>query len=276
MQGVAWLDDKVFVLCLDTNTVFVYTDEDLQNRLESLEFQISGMKKPVDIAACKTSQSLFISDYDEKCLWKVPIPDKHLISDLQLSDAPSKMSIASSSGELLLLSKNTTEENVDIWFIDIYRTLDVVNLRRILLPKELKNPQHLIQTSTGHFVICYEMEIPENWHVPLISKLSRDGDVLHTFNSSLDHPVNLNWPFHLTIDEIDRIFVADHMNHRVIIFDSHLKHAQIVLTDRHRINLPKRLCYIPEKRVLIVGQRSDTLTSASLLNDGSVLVFQFS
>ena len=282
--GVTWLENKIYVLCPEINTVYVYSDQVIENqsddissdhRLEDEEFEIDDMQKPVDVTSCALNKSLFISDYEGKCIVRVQLNDKQQ-DRFQVQGCPWKMS-TSALGELMILTK------ADVcWLLIILRTDDFHEKKNMALPREIMNPEHVVQTLKGQFIICYERELGDfdhrqlHRHVSVISKLSENGEILSTFNSGFDHPVNLNWPSYIALADDDQVFIADRMNHRVLLFDSRLRHAQVLLSnEKNKLCLPNMLCYVKEKRLLIVGQRSPLSVSSESDVFGSVSFFKF-
>jgi len=68
-------------------------------------------------------------------------------------------------------------------------------------------------------------------------------------------PGVLSWPAHVTLAAGDgRVVVADCDNDRVLVLDARLRLERLALTnDDHDITTPRRLCYVDEPGLLLVG-----------------------
>jgi len=89
-----------------------------------------------------------------------------------------------------------------------------------------------------------------------ISELTRGGQmVIRRFIPSHERQ-RLNYPWYLSLDSDDRVFVADHRKNTVILLDCDLKWNRVLCTTREGKEgtwVPFRLCYDEEMKILIVG-----------------------
>src|SRR6218665_3514154 len=90
-----------------------------------------------------------------------------------------------------------------------------------------------------------------------VRELTSDGQtVIRRFVPS-NETQQLNDPLYLSIDSDDQVFVADTVNHRVILLDSDFKWKCILCPtkdkEERKIRSPCCLCYDEEKKHLIVG-----------------------
>ena len=74
--GLARLENKIFVTLKESKTIFAFWEKRPFIRMEHENIEIQGLKDPRDLAASIVDTSLFVSDPDSKCLWKVRVPDK--------------------------------------------------------------------------------------------------------------------------------------------------------------------------------------------------------
>ena len=74
VDGVTWLENKIYVVCRGSNRVHVFPDQEPFDELKEEEIKIEGMKRPWDMSASKVSRSMFISDPGDRCLWRVQMP----------------------------------------------------------------------------------------------------------------------------------------------------------------------------------------------------------
>ena len=283
VAGVTWLENKIYVVCWESNRIFVFSDQKPFDRLEKDEIEIKEMKNPWDITASRGRRSIFISDWDEasKCLWKIQMEDKQ-VSRWKMDGSPYGLSITSSDELLVVVWESDGRD-----YLYIYRSSDVCRLKRISFPMKIKDAFHAVQSSNGNYIILYgtgewiESDEEENAFeggkvikrkkrrrsVNLVSEMTVDGSIVRTFNPSSFESIPSKWnPRHLSIDSDDNIFIADVKGDRVFLLNSQLTDLQILLTkDRHRIVRPSSLCYLREKQQLIVGE------DGSVGNDGETV-----
>ena len=246
IDGVTWLENKIYVVCSLSNRVHVFPDQEPFDELKEEEIKIEGMKQPRDMSASKVSQLIFISDPGDRCLWRVQIPGGG-ISQWVMEGAPGKLSITSWD-ELMV---DVLRE--DRYYLDIFSCLDVTRTQSIFLPTEVKDVQHAVKSSNGNIIISHSTKkIPGMYQ---ISELSIDGlNFIRTFDP---RSMNIkNWvPSHLSFDSDGHLFVANWCHRRVYLMSSQLTDPQILLrTAQHRLRGPQRLCYVREKQQLIMGQ----------------------
>ena len=248
VDGVTWLENKIYVVCRGFNRVHVFPDQEPFDELKEEEINIEGMKDPWDMSASKVSRSMFISDPGDRCLWRVQMPGGG-ISRWKMDGTPGSLSITSSD-ELIVVVRRE-----DRYYLDIFSCSDVTRTQSIPLSTEVHTALHAVQSSSGNIIISHSTENSPS--VYQISELSIDGmNFIRTFDPRSVRSMNIkNWkPNHLSLDDDGQLFVADYHNHRVYLLSSQLSNPQILLkTFKHQLRLPQRLCYVREKQQLIVG-----------------------
>jgi hypothetical protein len=93
--------------------------------------------------------------------------------------------------------------------------------------------------------------------------VSSEGLLLHSYGSEPGDAIGmLNGPGYVSVVRIDdvasiRILVAEYHNARVALFDTNLVLLRIVIAANEEverlIERPRRLCYVAEKGILLVG-----------------------
>ena len=144
------------------------------------------MKQPLDISASKASRSMFISDPDDLCLWRVQMPGGG-ISRWEMDGTPGNLSITSSD-ELIVDVRRE-----DRYYLDIFSCSDVTRTQSIPLPTEVKDVRHAVQSSNGNIIILHSTEnFPDVYQ---ISELSIDGrNFIRTFDPRSVQSMNIkNW-----------------------------------------------------------------------------------
>ena len=256
VYGVAWLENKIYVVCGHSNRVHVYPDREPFDELKDEGIQIREMKEPWDMAASGVSRSIFISDSDNQCIWRIQMPSKE-ISRWKIDGWPHGLSI-NSSDELIVFVHSGRS---DRYYIDVYRCEDGRRVKEVDVDGLLYgsyDSSNVVQSSNGNFII--EHRSRDDDRVPLISEVSIDGTkIIRTFDPrSIESNESKYWtPWHLSIDEDNNIFVADWPNNRVVLLNPRLDEHQILVNrDQHQIYGPYRLCYVRGKQMLIVGHES--------------------
>ena len=203
------------------------------------------------MAASGDSRSIFISDRGNRCIWRIQMPSKE-ISRWEIDGWPYGLSINSSDELIVFVDRDSR-------YIDVYRCEDGGRIKKIdvdwLHGLHGVYAQHAVQSSNGNFIIRHESR--DDLRVDLISEVSIDETkIIRSFDPRSIESNEWNWsPLHLSIDEDDNIFVADYNNVRVVLLNPRLDEHQILVNrDQHQIDRPRRLCYVREKQMLIVGQ----------------------
>ena len=244
VTGVAWFDNKIYVVARHSRTVHVFPDEELSQG-ESVEYiELEDMEDPRDIIA--SSQSIFISDYNRKVLWEIQMPGRK-ISSREIDGEPCEISI-NSSDELTVCVTGR---------LNLYRSSDMMMLKSVLLPKDIDTMMNnAVQLLDGNFLIAHSTkDQPDSF---CISELSADGKtIIPKFDPRTIETIGVRYwtPEYISIDEDANIFIADVDNNRIVVLNSRWNDFQILLNkDQHHIELPRRLCYVQRKQELIVGQ----------------------
>ena len=273
VTGVTWLENKIYATSAKSSMVRIFQDHEPFN--EETPIEVKDMKIPFDMVASKVNRAIFICDQggtgkeDDKesgCIWMIQIPDRKIIR-CDIDGRPWGLSITPSNE--LLVTSHSDNSNI----LNSYKLLEVEWLKTIHMPTEINGVLHAVQTSNGNFIItCDNTNFLD---MVVISELSMDGTHINrTFDPrSINSILLKTWgPVHLAIDEDENIFVADSSEdgHRVFQLNSRLNRIEMELNhDRHQIDRSFRLCYVQEKHILIVGQKSLST------GDGSICVFEF-
>ena len=198
--GVTWLENKIYTINRRSTTVRTFEDHEPFNEEKTIE--VEDMTIPTDLVSSKVDRAIFISDiHDENpCLWRIQMPDR-IIRRYEIDGLPWKLSITPSD-DLLVLA-----ERRDRYYLDIYRSSDVTQLQSILMPTEIKEMYHAVQTTNGNFFIaCYDLKLSLYWvyntgYGFAIQELSKDGtQFLGPFDlQSIDsiYPISLKSGNHL-------------------------------------------------------------------------------
>ena len=113
------------------------------DELENDVIECEEMKHPYDM--CKASQSIFISDSEAQCLWKIQLPGskKSQWKKWNIDGIPKGLSVTPAD-ELLLMVEHVESCS---FYLAIFRPMDVSLKYKIPLPREI------IKTSNGCTIV---------------------------------------------------------------------------------------------------------------------------
>src|SRR5688572_8531879 len=146
MRGLTKLRNEIYILCESSVFVFeVRTPFRLRRKIE-----IEEIKYPYDIGSSEKENCLYVSDHGENCIWKITREgDDHynIIKWLTTDYDPLPLSV-SSNGQLLVVTETSS-------ILRIYGS-DAELLHSIQLPRDIIEPVHAVETSTGNVIILHE------------------------------------------------------------------------------------------------------------------------
>ena len=259
LRGVTKLRNEIFILCLIAFKVphVIGVIEDRRPFRFQRNIEIKTIKEPSDIGSCEKENCLYVSDFKEKCVWKITRTTdyEHTIIKWLATDYQPRTLSVSSGGQLLMVNDSLST-------LMIYGS-DAELIRSIQLPEDMKNPRHAVETSIGNFIIlhfCIENEGKgENWSMKrlpkkklVVSELTRNGEI-RRFTSSIK-PQELSYSGYLSLNSDDQVFVADTSNHSVTLLNSDLRSNRnfCLAWERTKSLRPRNLCYDEGKKQLII------------------------
>ena len=257
--GVTKLRNEIYVLCLSYPVSVIRVFDDRNSLSHEGNIDLRYIQFAFDIGSSKKDNCLYVSDFDEKCVWKITreAENKYKITIwLTIDYKPMTLSV-NSDGQLMLIKVPSS-------ILMIYGS-EAELLHSIQLNSGIEVPRHALETSAGNFIILHqcvkrdeELEIGSSgrkWWV--ISEVTRDGQmVIRRFVPSVQTQ-SFNNPSYLTLDSNDRVFVADFGNSRVIVLEATLKWSRILCSVKEKDNDEKNrircLCFDEENKRLYVG-----------------------
>ena len=81
------------------------------NRIVFDDLTIDGMREPVDVCTSALDRSIFVSDWEGDCVWKICVTDE-TVTPYSLTGKPNSMSIDNTT-DLLILQSNVSVDNQD-------------------------------------------------------------------------------------------------------------------------------------------------------------------
>jgi hypothetical protein len=126
------------------------------------------------------------------------------------------------------------------------------------LPTHFEALLHAIQLDSSSLLVSHGIKDTKH-RVCIVS--TNGKKILAKFGDSCGSSANhLNNPSHLAVQFADhsnvpkycrRVFVADELNSRVLVLDS----ADLTLKAVISVNQPHRLCFVCEKKILVVASK---------------------
>jgi len=246
VQGVTQLHDVVYIVC-ESFSAIIRFHATTHKRLTDIN--VKGLRVARDIAACELTSQLYVPDREE-CIWRVSSQGEDIKRCWTKSSSdtfrPWRLSVTSS--RVLVTSRDTNE----------LMQLDAAGeqLRRVPLPRYMKDPQHAVESASGSFVVAH-------WNTELkqgqVSEVNTERRVLRQFSGShgLTPRCEIAIPL-IAVDSQGNIFVADFGNGRILLLDAHLE-LRCVIIDEHQLNYkePQCLCYNEQSAQLLVGRGFD-------------------
>jgi len=250
--GVTTLNDKIFVIYRELPFIVVYMSQQPYTRLPNIH--INGLKKPRDIAA--GSSCLYVSDPDSKAIWRVKAADSKV--DQWLSGLKA-VSVSVTSEEKLVLmvvvdmQGSMAERDYNHGGEILIYSAGAVKETVIELSPDITTPHCVVMTTRNTFVVSYGYW----WHeMNRVCEVDMTGRMLKAFGSLPGEGVGqLNTPFQLSLDDEERIIVADFHNNRILLLTKQLmlQHVLVTWPDTDDAAGPFRLHYDRQSGHLLVG-----------------------
>jgi len=258
--GVTSVDDELFVLTNRTghlcgclwgqvvNNIDVFSINDYR-----LLRQISAYGAPV--CCCMATTVDMTSCVRHKCLYLSVSVHNHILRYDLVSNATNKWSVfhpmqisVTPSCNLLVICSNYHESGKLVELsADSGRCV-----REIALQSDIEWPHHSVQLTTGQFVVCHST-YSDLRDLHRVCVVGDDGKVTRGFGGKHGSDVGrLNRPCHLAVDKDSQfIFVADRVNHRVVLLSPTLEFVRYVI---EWLTEPNQLYFHQATRRLFVGQ----------------------
>jgi len=254
VMGVTTWNEKIFVVYAELPFIVVYMSQQPYTRLPNIS--INGLKYPIDIAA--GSRCLFVSDLDSVAIWRVKAADSKV--DQWLSGVQA-MSVSVTSEEKLMLLvavdvQGYVKERSVTWRgeIQIY-SQGAVKETVIKLSRYITAPHYVVMTTRKTFIVSYGFP----WHeMNRVCEVDMTGRMLKAFGSTPGDGVGqLNAPFSVSLDDDERIIVADSFNNRLLLLNKQLMLQRVLVTCHPQslsdVKGPARLHYDSHSGRLLVG-----------------------
>lgn len=218
---MAKLEDKVYVLYKAPNRIHVYNISKPYSILE--EFSVKHLQSPCDVAACATSNCLYVTDQETRCIWKIVPRDRQVTRWLSDLGEPFTVSVSNDGGVIIPRDGQPS-------FVEIYNS-DAVLILSVRLPEEIQHPTRVVETPTGNIIILHRCR--DDLSSVVLSEVTANGNIVNRFAPGDDEELlNDGCRLAIVIDSDDFVvFTSDCDNNRAIVFDSKLEKGEIVNFD---------------------------------------------
>ena len=126
-------------------------------------------------------------------------------------------------------------------------------LRELMVPSDVINPWHAIQTRSGQFIVCRG---GRGDPVHRVCMMSDDGrHIVHSHGGQRGSNTDQSgWLVHLAVDDNEFVFVADVFNRRVTLLSPTLEYVRQVVSRDQLKWWPHRLYLDRQRRQLYVAE----------------------
>jgi len=253
VRGVAYLNGKIYLLQAESQSIIVYRMDDIQS--EPKIIQSSDFVRPQDIAGCSARNVVYI--LDQACIWKADKNDNISVY-VQLNHVYATMSITK---ERLLVTSSSVISKCT------HSSISKPSVLEVRFPEGLSEtkPWHALEVDNGHVIAHTEAGKFNRVSKIIESQRNRANVEISTYEKEVEGIGQLSHPVYLALEpKHGHIFVADDANRRVVVLDSNLTKSVLMITDLPESCYPNRLCYVDDRKELLVG-----------LNNGWVISYKF-
>jgi len=242
VSGMTQLHDVVYIVCAWSSTILRFNATTHQ-RLTGIN--VKDLREPRDIVACERTSQLYVADSYPECVRRVSADgaDIKFWWSRSSSDTFTPFTLSVTSTRLVMTSFDTKQ----LMQLDS----DGNELRRVQLPDYME-PRHAVESPRGSFVVSHHNKQLKPKPEYQISEVNTAGEVLRQFSGS--RLSSLGYTEHVAVDSHGYIFLADYVNHHILLLDAQLRLRRVII-DKHQLNYkqPWRLCYREQTGQLLVG-----------------------
>jgi len=213
-----------------------------------------------DMTSCEHNRCVYIADDLVQCVHRVDV--QGAITPWVVNDVPWGLSVNAAHNVIVTCY--------------VVRKIKEFNshgdlLRELVLPSDIINPWHAIQTRSGQFIVCHgNRDDPVN----RVCMMSDDGrHIVHSHGGQPGSDTGqYNVPCRLAVDDDEFVFVAEINNRRVTLLSPTLRYTRQVVSRDQLKWRPDRLSLDRERRHLYVCDR-EWNGDQKMYTAGRVVVF---
>jgi len=238
--GVTILADEIYLVRYkerDQVEVYDVTTYHLQRRL-TVRLNACSL---TDMISCEHNRCVYIGDFNGDCVHRLDV--QGAVTRWAVNDSPRGLSVNAAHNVLVTCP--------GVRKIKEFRSHGDL-LRELILPDDVINPRHAIQTRSGQFIVCHGY-LGDPVHG--VCMISADGrHVVHSHGGQPGSDTGqYTVPRHLAVDDNEFVFVADSSNRRVTLLSPTLEYVRQVVSPDQLKGWPWRLYLDTRQRLLCVA-----------------------
>jgi len=239
--GVTLLAGEIYLLRpkggrdqVDVHDVFTY-------RLQRC-VTVPNARSFIDMTSCEHNRCVYIGDPNVECVHRLDV--QGAVTRWTVNDKPAGLSVNAAHNVIV-----TCRVAGKIKVFGTHGDL----LRELMVPSDVINPWHAIETRSGQFIVCHG---GAGDPVHRVCMMSDDGrHIVHSHGGQRGSDTGqYHVPRHLAVDDNEFVFVADLNNNRVTLLSPTLKYVREVVSRDQLKWRPRRLCLDTEQRLLYVAE----------------------
>jgi len=254
-MGVTSLGDRIYVVCRESNVIAVFTSHQPFRRLQDIVFH--GLLFPTDIAASANTSCLYVPDLLSCSVWRVNVDSGAVV---QWISGVHAWAVSVTSEDrivvVVLIDYQRDDDGRQTWRGEVHVcSPEAVREAIVTLSPDIKSPHSVVMTTRKTFVVSHGLEEHEMHRV---CEVDMTGRVLKSFGSTPGNGVGqLRIPASVSLDDKERVIVADYNNNRVLLLNKQLTSPRVLATWRPQSHDdtrgPRRLHYDSHMGSLLVG-----------------------
>jgi len=225
IAGVIRLRTKMYVVCYDSNVIAVFTSEQPFRRLQDIV--VDGLLCPCGVAASADIGCLYVPDPVIASVWRISDDDGAVVEWLTGLRAVN-VTVTSDNRVVVLVwtgMPSTGRCTAAYGEVHVYQA-DAVMESVITLSPDITSPWCVVMTSKETFSVS---QGPRSDDMHRVCEVDKTGRVLKAFGSSRGNDVDqLNEPLSVSLDDEERVIVADSGNRRVLMLSRELTSPRVI------------------------------------------------
>ena len=251
---------RIYVVCEKSDEIAVFTSQQPFSRLADIV--VNGLKYPFDIAASVNVGCLYVPDPLSLAVWRVSVDNG--AADEWLTGLYSWSVSVTSEVKVVLLVVIDRQGSVAggnvMWLGEVHvYSRDAVIETFIKLPPDIRCPLSVVMMTRKTFIVS--CGVP--WQpVSRVCEVDINGRELKAFGGSSGPGIGqLDVPSCVSVDNEERIIVADSYNNRVLMLNKQFTSPRVLVACHPQsvsdeADTPGRLHYDSHTDSLLVGLRS--------------------
>jgi hypothetical protein len=218
VHGVAQVDNKIFIVYSEFNTIDVFNDRRPFERLKPII--VNDLKDPRDIVACNETLQLFIGEYGGD-IWRVDDKSTDFNKFIKHKDGLWSMSLNS---QRLLVTTDSWPGSLCVYGVENGEQLQFIQLPETTF----SHTYHAIESNNNTLFVIHRN--PQLNNRRQVSEIDSVGQLIRSSSDQL-----LGLSRHLALDSIGSVLFADPDNNRIVLLNKQLEFERILL-DYKKLN----------------------------------------